>query len=254
MIDRFWTLTGLASIILFQTSDAASATCNQDQQRQSDFPSGSQIANALTKNDALDNVCSDSWPPGNDKIKTYNEGEVIYNVTRQDPNDSLDQCSSGFQAIIDQCISGDNYWGGNYIYSQLTYAIYNSAYPSNGLPPWDATSSRNPDPTNTGSARTTSDSNAATTTAGANGEATSTLVTPSSTTGGAPQTTSRSGENDGGTTTGGGGGGGGSVSNPTATQSGGPPASIPGETIVTETNSGGSVIVATVSAFPMFKG
>ncbi|KAL8793708.1 MAG: hypothetical protein Q9195_003649 [Heterodermia aff. obscurata] len=118
------------------------ADCNLSQQRQSDFPYGQQIASALTKQGALDNVCSDEFESQPNLIKIYNEGSVNYNITRkttdEDPQDN--NCQAGFQDIIDQCIVASSYWGGSYTFNDFTYAISNAVYPSNGLPSWDAAS------------------------------------------------------------------------------------------------------------------
>ena len=177
------------------------ADCNLSQQRQSDFPSGQQIASALTKQGALDNVCSDDFSTQPNLIKIYNEGSVNYNVTRkttdEDPQDN--NCQAGFQDIIDQCIVTSNYWGGTYTFNDFTYAISNAVYPSNGLPSWDVTSSAAQ-----GSTSAVSDS---------------ATVTPASAT---------------------------AAPGSTQTLNGSPTISVAGETILTEINSAGSQVVATV--------
>lgn len=180
------------------------ADCDQNQKRQTGDPSGNDIGTALTKDNQLSTVCSGDFPPGNDKISTYNHWNMIYNVTRIDPSQGLQGCLDGFQNIIDQCISGGNYWGGTWSLNGFTYAIYNHAYPSNGLGPNDS-----------GGPSSTDDSNPTTT------------DEPESITTGIGATTSSDR--------------GGDVPPSTAAPS------IPGETIVTETNSDGAPITATVS-------
>ena len=187
-----------AAALYLLISPISAADCDLSQQRQSSFPSGQQIANALTKNNALENVCSNDFSSAPYLIKIYNEGSVNYNVTRksddEEPGDN--NCSAGFQDIIDQCIVTSSYWGGVYTYNDLTYAISNAVYPSNGLPSWDATSSGGGSATPTG-----------------------TTVVPSGT----------------------------PAPGPTKSSGGAPVTSVPGETVVTETNTAGSQIVATVS-------
>ena len=204
------TMLVLAGIFVHSVNGA---DCDLSQQRQSDFPSGQQIANALTKQGALDNVCSDdSADQQQNLIKIYNEGSVNYNVTRKTTDEApLDNnCLAGFQNIIDQCIANSNYWGGTYTFNDFTYAISNAVYPSNGLPSWDATTSPAP-----GSGTAISTAAAGSTTAASE---TSTL--------------------DQGSTI--------APPGPTQTSNGTPVTSVSGETVLTETNSAGSQIVATV--------
>lgn len=185
------------------------ADCDQNQQRQAGDPSGKDIDTALTKDNQLATVCSGEFPPGNDRIATYNHWSMIYNVTRTDPNQGLQGCLDGFQNIIDQCISGDNYWGGTWSLNGFTYAIYNQAYPSNGLGPNDS-----------GGPSSTDDSNPRTT------------DEPESTTADLGVTTTSGGDR--------------ATDAPPTTAA----PSVPGETIVTETNSDGAPITATVSQPP----
>ncbi|KAL8872122.1 MAG: hypothetical protein Q9174_002196 [Haloplaca sp. 1 TL-2023] len=198
------------------------ANCNTDQPRQSDVPSGQQIAAALQKNNALDNVCSNDWPqePQSQKVKIYNEGSIIYNVTRTNTDDAppSNNCEEGFQNIISQCIVEASYWGGTYFYNAFTYVIYNSIYPSNGLPSYGHAPS-----------------------GGVSGEpggeqATSTLPGDGGSSGSAafegPITTFTPTSTEGG---------------PSATpaQPSNIPAEIPGATTVTQTNRDGSAVVGT---------
>ena len=189
------------------------ADCDLSQQRQFDFPSGQQISNALTKQGALDNVCSDDFADQQQSlIKIYNEGSVNYNVTRKrtDEAPSDNNCLAGFQSIIDQCIANSNYWGGTYTFNDFTYAVSNAVYPSNGLPSWDATPSPTP-----GSGTAVSTAAAGSTTAASE---TTTLEQGSTT----------------------------AAPGSTQTSNGTPVTSVSGETILTETNSAGSQVVATV--------
>ncbi|KAL9579974.1 MAG: hypothetical protein Q9212_004775, partial [Teloschistes hypoglaucus] len=206
----------ITALFLCSVDLSSAADCNTAQQRQSGDPSGVQIAHALQKNDALDSVCSNSWSSSS-RSKTYNEGNIIYNVTRSNTNDAPtdNACKPGFQNIISECISGDNYWGGRYTYNAFTYAIYNSIYPSNGLPSYDYTTS------GASSVESTHGTNAQT----GNGP----TGIPAA---GTPNPTHTSSK-DGGSSASAGSDSSSSV------------AAIPGETIVTETNSAGSQIVGT---------
>ena len=203
---------------LIQSLEAAD--CNLSQQRQSDFPSGQQIASALTKQGALENVCSDDFSSQPYLIKIYNEGSLNYNLTRKttDEKPRDNNCQAGFQDIIDQCIVASSYWGGSYTFNDFTYAISNAVYPSNGLPSWDAT------PSATSSQRAGASSTIPLGTSSAPQDSTSAglesiTVAPASTA---------------------------AAPGPTQTSNESPFSSVSGETILTETNSAGSQVVATV--------
>ena len=63
-----------------------------------------------------------------------------YIVHRDDGNQALQNCNDAFQNIIDQCISGGNYWGGEWSLNGFKYSITNSIYdqtPNNPLAPGD---------------------------------------------------------------------------------------------------------------------
>ena len=210
---------------------ANAADCNTDEQRQTGDPSGDDIATALTKNDQLSSVCSGNFPPGNDKISTYNHWSMIYNVTRDDPSQGLQGCQDGFQNIIDQCITGDDYWGGTWSLNGFTYAIYNQAYPSNGLGPNDAggpsSTGASGAPSSTAVVGTTEGGSDSTSISGA-GESTD-APRPTTTVAGVSIATTSNGN-------------GGTGAPPTTAAP-----SFPEETVVTETNSDGSAIIATAS-------
>lgn len=64
-----------------------------------------------------------------------------YIVHRDDASQSLQYCNDGLQNIIDQCISGGNYWGGEWSLNGFKYSISNSIFdqtPNNPLAPGDA--------------------------------------------------------------------------------------------------------------------
>ena len=64
-----------------------------------------------------------------------------YIVHRDDGSQSPQYCNDGLQNIIDQCISGGNYWGGEWSLNGFKYSISNSIYdqtPNNPLAPGDA--------------------------------------------------------------------------------------------------------------------
>jgi hypothetical protein len=63
-----------------------------------------------------------------------------YTVHRDDEKQDLKYCKEAFQNIIDQCITGSNYWGGEWSSEGFKYTISNSIYdqtPNNPLPPGD---------------------------------------------------------------------------------------------------------------------
>jgi hypothetical protein len=64
-----------------------------------------------------------------------------YTVVRSDPSLPIQYCTDAMQNIIDQCITGGNYWGGRWSLNGFSYSIYNSIYdqnPNNPLMPQDA--------------------------------------------------------------------------------------------------------------------
>lgn len=178
-----------------------SADCNLNQQRRTGDPSGEDISTALEKDNQIVSVCSGDFPSFNDRISTYNHWNMLYNVTRDDPSQSLQNCQDGFRNIVEQCILSGNYWGGTWSLNGFTYAIFNKVYPSNGLAPTDK-----------------------------GGPSSSSAKGP---TGGPGPTTTEAGHTI--TTT----------SNDVDTTTAAP---IPGQTIVSQTNSDGAPIVATVSS------
>lgn len=115
---------------------ASAANCNGAQPRREGDPSGQEISDALRgSNDGLlDNVCNGGFPPGSNTISTFNTGSVIYNVTRADENQQLQHCKDAFINIIEQCITGDNFWGGYWELDGETYAIYDQSWPEHTLP------------------------------------------------------------------------------------------------------------------------
>ncbi|RDW66956.1 hypothetical protein BP5796_09705 [Coleophoma crateriformis] len=141
-------------ILLLSTlaGSAYSADCYQP--RKAGDPSSSDIATALTGNNQLLEVCSGNFPPINDTSNTFNHWYMDYTVTRADPTQSLQYCIDAFNDIISQCITGDNYWGGDWSLNGFSYSIYNSIYgqtPDNPLGPDDAGGPGTASTTTTGS-------------------------------------------------------------------------------------------------------
>lgn len=56
---------------------------------------------------------------------------MIWTIRRTNKEQPLRYCKDAMQNIMEQCITGDNYWGGNWTLNGETYTIYNSMYPSN---------------------------------------------------------------------------------------------------------------------------
>ena len=135
----FQAVQALSSTQSTSAQTSVSAICDVSQPRQSQIPTGEDLVQALNVKNS-DNTCNGVFPPGSSTIATYNHWSMIYNITRSDSNAVLTNCLDDFNDIIDQCMVKNNYWGGKIVDGDgvLTYAIYNSAYPSNGLSPYDA--------------------------------------------------------------------------------------------------------------------
>src|SRR4051812_37493247 len=56
---------------------------------------------------------------------------MIWTIQRIDKELPLRYCKDAMQNIMDQCITGGNYWGGSWSLNGETYTIYNSIYPAN---------------------------------------------------------------------------------------------------------------------------
>ena len=153
-------------------------------------------------------------------MKIYNEGSIVYNVTRTNTDGAPadNNCKEGFQIIISQCILEADYWGGSYFYNAFTYAIYNAIYRDNGLPSYHYTSTCGvPEDSSNGQTATTSPWDRRSTRSRAVEAPVSTFTpTPNE---GSPSAT---------------------PAQPSYT-----PAAIPRATIVTQTNSDGSAVVVT---------
>lgn len=59
-----------------------------------------------------------------------------YIVHRDDASQSLQYCNDGLQNIIDQCISGGNYWGGEWSLNGFKYSISNSIFDQTPITLW----------------------------------------------------------------------------------------------------------------------
>lgn len=80
--------------------------------------------------------CSDDFPTlpngsiGNRKRRST--GSLVLEVERQNTSASISHgCIDAFNEIINKCVLGDNFWGGNIILNGINYTIYNEAYPKN---------------------------------------------------------------------------------------------------------------------------
>ena len=143
-------LSSLVVVALALTRTAVAATCNQDQQRDFDVPSGPQIASAITSSNTLDQTCSNQWTAEEPLSKSTKFGSVSFNITRLSPNElpADNNCQPAFVNIIQECISDGRYWGGKTYFNDLIYEIHDDIFPANGLPPWLVTDDRQT--TNTG--------------------------------------------------------------------------------------------------------
>lgn len=127
----------LTAVILCANAFVTNAAdCNTAQYRRGGDPSGQDISSALLGDNGatLDNVCSGGFPPGSQTTATFNTGSLIYNVTRSDPNQSLQHCQAGFNNIIQQCIINGKYWGGTWTLDGETYTLSDQSWPDHTLP------------------------------------------------------------------------------------------------------------------------
>jgi hypothetical protein len=67
---------------------------------------------------------------GGDSTKTI-QGYVWISASMVSLNETL--CQEAFSNIIDQCISNDNYFGGEYIYDNQLFNLTNLRYPYNPI-------------------------------------------------------------------------------------------------------------------------
>ncbi|KAM0813307.1 hypothetical protein AB5N19_13300 [Seiridium cardinale] len=174
----------LACFLAFSTG-AIAADCLQDQQRQSDSPSGQQIVAALTSSSQLDNVCAGNWRVGDqNKLNiTFNHGSMFYYVERTDNTQHLRYCKDAFNNILEQCVTNGNYWGGTWSWDGETYKISDSVYPANGLASTDDGGPTDPNtgtgPITAGPQTTTESGSFATSTASISGLTANTATTTS---------------------------------------------------------------------------
>ncbi|RDW63247.1 hypothetical protein BP6252_10792 [Coleophoma cylindrospora] len=129
----------LALVALALGKIAFAADCFQDQQRKSDEPTGDQIANALTADNELENICATTWKTNDDqKLQiTYNHWLIFLSIERTDNTKPPQYCQDAFNNIISQCIQNSDTWGGVWSFDGESYNIWNSVYPENGLAPTD---------------------------------------------------------------------------------------------------------------------
>jgi hypothetical protein len=69
------------SLLLLALSGAAfAAECLDDQVRTTNVPTGSQIRDALTKNEQLDHICAGNWRVGDPEMleNTFNHDRKFY--------------------------------------------------------------------------------------------------------------------------------------------------------------------------------
>jgi hypothetical protein len=76
----------------------------------------------------------------------------MWTIQRTNKEQSLRYCKDAMQNIMDQCITGGNYWGGSWSLNGETYTIQNSLYPAD--PKFPADSSTTPPASSTATANT----------------------------------------------------------------------------------------------------
>ncbi|KAH8602267.1 hypothetical protein B0O99DRAFT_606147 [Bisporella sp. PMI_857] len=116
-------------------------------ERPSDAPTGDQIANALTKHLALETMCSTSFPMTNPLSITFNHQYIFTTLERGYETEPLNYCLWGLNAIIDNCIRHNSFYGGSYTQGDQKYSVKNHIYPSNPLSPYDDGGPPAPTPT-----------------------------------------------------------------------------------------------------------
>ncbi|CAJ2513529.1 Uu.00g016480.m01.CDS01 [Anthostomella pinea] len=150
---------------------AFAADCNTDQERQDSTPSGSQIQTALTSNDNLDTICGGTFLTGssNQLENSFSHGSVQFEIKRTDSTVAVRYCQEAFSNIIDQCVTGGNYWGGTWSLNGEIYSISNTVYPDNPLLSTDdggpSSDSSSTTSATSATSTTSTDSSATTTTA-----------------------------------------------------------------------------------------
>ena len=120
-------------------------TCFDD--RPSDAPTGDQIANALTQHLGLETMCTTSFTTLNPLSITFNHQYVFITLERGYDTEPLTYCLWGLNAILDNCIRYNNFYGGRYTQGDQIYTILNHIYPANPLSPYDDGGPPAPTPT-----------------------------------------------------------------------------------------------------------
>jgi hypothetical protein len=74
-------------------------------------------------------------PPGNTNFVSFAQDFLAFQITRTGASDTIPDCQTAFQAIVDKCVKGANFWGGSTTSSGDDFNITNQNYPSDPLLP-----------------------------------------------------------------------------------------------------------------------
>nr|OQO29288.1 hypothetical protein B0A51_04082 [Rachicladosporium sp. CCFEE 5018] len=124
IVSSLWTL------LLYSATRAADCT----QQRREGDPSGSDIAKELKASGNVHSICNSGFPPGSDLVASFNLGSMVFRITRSDTSQPLQHCEDAFNQILDQCVDGNNFWGGDWYLDEESYKLSDAAYPDHTLP------------------------------------------------------------------------------------------------------------------------
>jgi hypothetical protein len=136
--DQKYTITNLnfPNNPLLPSDDGGDGLTTCQQSRPQGAPSGQQIANALTGNNALQGICAAKFDGSGDSLhETFNHGLEDITVERSSDTEALTFCIGGLNSIITTCILNGNDYGGTYVQGGETYTIWNQGYPQNPLLP-----------------------------------------------------------------------------------------------------------------------
>lgn len=113
-----------------------SGTLNCQQNIPTNGPTPSEVANALTKNNQVNTICSAQFNGSGDSThETFNLGLLNIALTRPSANQPLQFCQQAINKIIGVCILGSFDFGGTWNLNGEVYNITNVGFPKNPLIP-----------------------------------------------------------------------------------------------------------------------
>jgi hypothetical protein len=120
-----------ASVALLAVQRTSAATCDYSQPRGDISVDGDTIGKFLREYASI--ACSlgnnNSTSAGQPSIQVM-AGTLVLLAQRKDVKGPFDDCEAAFDNIISTCVENDKVWGGGeYDLGDVSYQIYNSAYP-----------------------------------------------------------------------------------------------------------------------------